>query len=117
MNVVPWRSMCPTIFSAISVSNPRSGMDRIATVVSKPSAVRNPAVSSEMYDAPTHSVLPGASCSEKMSSEVMQHSLAPGASRYEGRPPTAITNLSAVSVSTFPFFFVAVMVCGSTNAP
>ena len=60
MNVVPWRSMYPTSFSAISVSKPRSGMDRIATVVSYPRAVRNPAVS-EMYDAPTHSVLPGAS--------------------------------------------------------
>ena len=71
-------------------------MERIATDVSNPSAVKKPAVSREMYDAPTHSVLPGASDREKMSSLEMQHSLAPGASGYAGRQPTATTILSAV---------------------
>ena len=59
---------CP----AICWSKPRSGMERIMTVVSKPTPWMKPAHSSATYEAPTTSVLPGGVLRLKMSSEVMQ---------------------------------------------
>ena len=85
--------------------------------MSNPSAVKKPAVSSEIYDAPTHRVFPGGSGLEKISSLVMQHSFAPGASGYDGRPPTAMTTLSVVISCSCPFFFVAMIVFLSLNRP
>ena len=95
MNVVPWRSMYPTSFSAISVSKPRRGMERIATVVSYPK--REEARRLERDGRrPDAERLPGCLLEREDVVDVMQH-LAPGASRYEGRPPTAMMNLSVRS--------------------
>ena len=103
--------MCP----AICWSKPRSGIERIITVVSKPTPLMKPAHSRATYDAPTTSVLPGGVFIAKTSSEVMQCSFAPGMSGYRGRPPVATTNLSAVSVCVFPFLSTAVTVLASVN--
>mmetsp|Transcript_22776 Transcript_22776/g.51540 ORF Transcript_22776/g.51540 Transcript_22776/m.51540 type:complete len:211 (-) Transcript_22776:102-734(-) len=90
-------------------------MERIITFVSKPRPWMKPAHSSATYDAPTVSVFPGGVLMEKMSSELMPCSFAPGMSRYLGRPPTAMTNLSAVIVVSLPFLSTATTVFASLN--
>eukprot|EP00966_Prymnesium_polylepis_P066209 1536698-Prymnesium_polylepis.1 len=85
------------------------------TFVSNPTPWMNPAHSSATYDAPTTSVLPGGVRIAKMSSDVMQCSLAPGTSGYLGRPPIARMNWSAVMIVSFPFLSTAFTVCGSVN--
>mmetsp|Transcript_41319 Transcript_41319/g.103307 ORF Transcript_41319/g.103307 Transcript_41319/m.103307 type:complete len:226 (-) Transcript_41319:203-880(-) len=101
--------------SAHCWSKPRRGMERIMTVASYPSPVRNPAHSRATYDAPTTSVLPGGFCREKRSSDVMQHSLSLGSPRYLGRPPVATMILSAVAVLLLPFLSVSSTVWASTK--
>ena len=71
--------------------------------MSYPKAVKKPAHSNATYDAPITNVLPGALLNENISSLVIPNSLSPGISAYDGLPPTAITILSAVTVSIFPF--------------
>lgn len=70
-----------------------------------------------IHPAPTMSVLPGGCPRLKMSSLLMQYSIAPGMSGYCGRPPTAITIFFAVSSFFDPFFIVAIIVCASLNSP
>mmetsp|Transcript_41984 Transcript_41984/g.70983 ORF Transcript_41984/g.70983 Transcript_41984/m.70983 type:complete len:206 (-) Transcript_41984:414-1031(-) len=77
--------------SAMSWSNPRSGIERIMTATLWPSPRRKPAHSSATYDPPTTRTSPGSSGSWKMSSLVMPCSVAPGMSGYAGRPPIAST--------------------------
>ncbi len=68
-----------------------------------------------MYDAPTINVRPGFLGSQKISSDVMEYSLAPGIYGYVGRPPVAINILSAVTVSTLPSPAVNYRVFADTN--
>jgi len=90
-------------------------MERIMTVVSKPTPCTKPAHSSATYEAPTTSVLPGGVLCEKMSSEVRQCSLAPGISGYLGRPPGAMIKASAVMRVSLPFLSTATTVFSSTK--
>jgi hypothetical protein len=50
----------------------------------------NPAVSRAMYDAPTTRVFPGFYFLQKISSDVIESSCAPGIYGYVGLPPVAI---------------------------
>mmetsp|Transcript_4092 Transcript_4092/g.9780 ORF Transcript_4092/g.9780 Transcript_4092/m.9780 type:complete len:308 (-) Transcript_4092:525-1448(-) len=115
MKRVPVFSMCSTTLFEHSLSKPRSGIDRIMTAASCPSPEMNPAHSRATYDAPTTSVLPGASLREKRSSLVMQCSSSPGTPGYLGRPPTAMTNAAAVYFFFRPLASVPSIVCGSMN--
>ena len=57
--LIPWLSMYSPIFSAICWSKPRRSIDRTMIVTSSPIPCRKPPHSSDTYDAPTISVLPG----------------------------------------------------------
>lgn len=70
-----------------------------------------------LHPAPITKVFPGGVVNENISSLVMQYSLQPGKFGYRGRPPTAITIFLAVSLSSVPFFFLAITVWGSSNTP
>mmetsp|Transcript_25332 Transcript_25332/g.59287 ORF Transcript_25332/g.59287 Transcript_25332/m.59287 type:complete len:243 (+) Transcript_25332:856-1584(+) len=113
---MPWSSMYEPILSATSRSKPRRRMDRTATVTSWPMPARKPAHSNEMYDAPTHRVLPGLFSSAKISSEEMASS-PPSHSRGVGRPPTAMMKREAVISETRPFLSVTSRVWASLNLP
>jgi hypothetical protein len=112
MNLTPCEDMCSTMLSAHCRSNPRSGTERTITCVSYPMPARKPPHSSETYPAPTHSVLPGGSIREKMSSLEIASS-PPGHSSGEGRPPTATTMRRPVIVVRFFFLSTHSIACGS----
>mmetsp|Transcript_29076 Transcript_29076/g.86060 ORF Transcript_29076/g.86060 Transcript_29076/m.86060 type:complete len:207 (-) Transcript_29076:523-1143(-) len=77
---------------------------------------RNPAHSSEMYDAPTQRVFPGLFSRANTSSEEMANS-PPSQFRPVGRPPTATMKRLAVISLVRPFLSVTSSVWASLNLP
>ena len=80
-----------------------------------PKPWRKPAHYSTIYEVPTTRVRPGLFGSQNISSDVMEYYFAPGIYGYVGRPPVAISILSAVTVSVLPSPAVNYRVLADTN--
>jgi len=88
------------------------------TVTSNPKPVKKPAHSKATYEAPITNVFPGGFFKLNKSSDVMHNSLGFGISDgKDGRDPTPITIVSAVTNSDFPSLSINSTVWASLSFP